>query len=67
MVFNFLTEAPVACVSHALSFKKSFWSKARLEPFAQGVAAECSEEQFNKYLQEAQPIAEQIVKSVLHD
>jgi hypothetical protein len=66
-VVNFLTEAPVACVSHALSFVKSFWSEARLEAFAQGVAAECSEEQFNEYLQEAQPLAEQIVKSVLQD
>jgi hypothetical protein len=33
----------------------------------QGVAAECSEEQFKEYLQEAQPIAEQRVKSVLQD
>jgi hypothetical protein len=66
-VVKFLTEAPVACVSHALSFVKSFWSEARLEAFVQGVAAECSEEQFNEYLQEAQPIAEEIVKSVLQD
>jgi predicted nucleic acid-binding Zn-ribbon protein len=44
-VVKFLTKAPVACVSHALSFLKSFWPEARLEAFAQGVAAECSEEQ----------------------
>jgi hypothetical protein len=66
-VVKFLTEAPVACVSHALSFVKFFWPEARLEAFAEGVAAECSEEQFNEYLQEAQPVAEQIVKSVLQD
>jgi hypothetical protein len=36
-VVKFLTEAPVACVSHALSFVKSFWPLARLEAFAQGV------------------------------
>jgi ABC-type transporter Mla subunit MlaD len=66
-VVNFLTEALVVCVNHALSFVKSFWPEARLEAFAQGVAAECSEEQFNEYLQEAQPVAEQIVKSVLQD
>jgi ABC-type transporter Mla subunit MlaD len=46
-VVKFITEAPVACVSHALSFVKSFWPEARLDAFAQGVAAECSEEQFN--------------------
>jgi hypothetical protein len=66
-VIKFLTEALVSCVSHALSFVKSFWPEARLEAFAQGMAAECSEEQFNKYLQEAQPVAEQIVKCVLQD
>jgi hypothetical protein len=66
-IFSFLTEAPIACVSHALRFVKSFWLEARLEAFAQGVAAECSEEQFNEYLQEVQPVAEKIVKSVLQD
>jgi hypothetical protein len=66
-VVKFLIEAPVVCVSHALTFVKSFWPEAQLEMFAQGVAAECTEEQFNEYLQEAQPIAEQIVKSVLQD
>jgi hypothetical protein len=32
-VLSFLTEAPIACVSHALSFVKSFWPEARLEAF----------------------------------
>jgi hypothetical protein len=66
-VVKFLTEAPITCVSHALAFVKSFWPEAQLETFAQGVAAECTEEQFNEYLQEAQPVADQIVKSVLQD
>jgi hypothetical protein len=66
-VVKFLTEAPVACVSHALAFVKSFWPEARLEMFAQGVAAKCTEDQFNEYLQEAQPAVEQIVKNKLQD
>jgi hypothetical protein len=66
-VLSFLTEAPIACVSHALSFVKLFWPEAQLDAFAQGVAAECSEEKLNEYLQEAQPVAEKIVKSVLQD
>jgi hypothetical protein len=66
-VVEFLAEAPVACVSHALAFVKSFWPEAQLETFVQGVAAECIEEQFIEYLQEAQTVAEQIVKSVLQD
>jgi hypothetical protein len=66
-VIKFLTEALVVCVSHALAFVKSFWPEAQLEMFAQGVAVECTEEQFNEYLQEAQPVAEQVVKTILQD
>jgi hypothetical protein len=66
-VLNFLTEAPIACVSHALSFVKCFWPEARLEAFSKGVATECSEEQFNQYLQEARPVAKKIVESVIQD
>jgi hypothetical protein len=39
-VVKFLAKAPVACVSHALAFVKSFWPEAQLEMFVQGVAAE---------------------------
>jgi hypothetical protein len=57
-VVKFLSEGPVACVSHALTFVKSFLPEARLEIFAQGVAMECTEDQFVEYLQEARPVAE---------
>jgi hypothetical protein len=66
-VLKFLSEAPVACVSNTLAFVKSFLPDAQLEIFAQGMAADCTEEQFDKYLREAQPVAEQIVQSVLQD
>jgi hypothetical protein len=57
-VIKFLSEALVVCVSHALVFVKFFWPEAQLETFAQGVAAECTEDQSNEYLQEARPVAE---------
>jgi hypothetical protein len=66
-VLKFLSKAPVACVSNALAIVKSFLLDARLEIFAQGMAADCTEEQFDEYLREAQPVAEQIVQSVLQD
>jgi hypothetical protein len=66
-VVKFLSEAPVTCVSHALAFVKSFLLEAQLETFAQGVAAECTEDQFAEYLQEARPVAEQIVENVLQE
>jgi hypothetical protein len=66
-VLKFLTEAPVACVSNALAIVKSFLSDARLEIFAQDMAMDCTEDQFDRYLQKAQPVSEQIVQSVLQD
>jgi hypothetical protein len=66
-VLKFLTKAPVACVSNTLAIVKSFLPDARLEIFAHGMAADCTEVQFDQYLQEAQPVSEQIVQSVLQD
>jgi hypothetical protein len=66
-VLKFLSEAPVACVSNALAYVKSFLPNAQLETFAQGMAADCTDEQFDEYLQEAQPVAERIVHNVLQD
>jgi hypothetical protein len=66
-VVKFLSEGPVACVSHALAFVKSVLQEAQLEIFAQGVAMECTEDQFAEYLQEARPVVEQIVGNVLQE
>jgi hypothetical protein len=66
-VLKVFSEAPVACVSNTLAFVKSFLPDAYLEIFAQGMAVDCTKERFDGYLQEAQPVAEQIVQSVLQD
>jgi hypothetical protein len=64
---KFLREAPIACVSNALAVVKSFLPNARLEIFSQGMAADCTGGQFDQHLQEARPVAEQIVQTVLQD
>jgi hypothetical protein len=66
-ILSFIAEAPTTCISHALGLVKSFWPMAQLEVLAQGAAADCSEEQFNEYLLEAQLVAEKIVESVIQD
>jgi hypothetical protein len=66
-VMKVLSEAPVTCVNNALAIVKSFLPKAQLEMFAQGMVADCTEEQFDRYLMEAQPISEHIVQSVMQD
>jgi hypothetical protein len=66
-VMKFLSEAPVTCVNNALAIVKSFLPGAKLEIFAEGMAADCTEEQFDRYLLEAQPVSEHKVQSVLQD
>jgi hypothetical protein len=66
-VMKFLSEAPITCVNNALAIVKSFLPNAQLEIFAQGMAADCTEEQFDRYLLEAQPVSERIVQSVMQD
>jgi hypothetical protein len=66
-VFTFLSEAPITCVSNALAIVKSFLPNAQLEIFAQGMAADCTEDQFDRYLLEAQPVSKCIVQSVMQD
>jgi hypothetical protein len=61
-VMKFLSEAPVTCVNNALAIVKSSLPSAKLEIFAQGTAVDCSEEQFDRYLLEAQPVSERIAK-----
>jgi hypothetical protein len=66
-VFKFLSEAPVTCVNNALAIVKSFLPNMQLEIFAQGMVADCTEDQFDRYLLEAQPVSERIVQSAMQD
>jgi hypothetical protein len=66
-VTKFLSKALVTCVNNALAIVKSFLPSAKLEIFAQGMAADCTEEQFDRYLLEAQLVSEHIVQSVMQD
>jgi hypothetical protein len=66
-VMKILSKAPVTCVNNALAIVKSFLPSAKLEIFAQGMVADCTEEQFDRYLLEAQPVSEHIVQSVMQD
>jgi hypothetical protein len=58
---------PRPCVNNALTIVKSFLPNAQLEVFAQGMAVDCTEDQFDRYLLEAQPISECIVQSVMQN
>jgi hypothetical protein len=57
-MLKFLSEAPIACMSNALAYVKSFVPNAQLSIFVQGMAADYIDERFKEYLLEAQPVAE---------
>lgn len=61
---GFVSEATKTYIAHTLALVKSFWAKAQLECLSDGMAANCSEEQFEGYLKEVQPTTEKIIESL---
>ena len=51
-------------VAHVLGLVMSYWPQAKLAPLGEGMAEECSEEDFAK---EAKPVAKKIVESLEQD
>lgn len=47
-----------------LAFVKSFYPRADLSPIAEGMAGDCGEENFQQYLQDLEPIAEQVAARI---
>ena len=50
-------------VGHVLGLVRSYWSRTPLDPLGKGAKADCTDEQFNQYLQETSAIADQIVET----
>ena len=51
-------------VGHVLGLVKSYWPRTPLDPLGQGAKADCTDEQFNQYLQETSVVADQIVETL---
>ena len=49
-------------VGHVLGLVKSYWPTTRLDALGKGAKANCTEEQFNQYLEETSVVANQIVE-----
>jgi hypothetical protein len=54
-------------VAHVLGLVNSFRPKANVKPLADGMAADCSEEQIRDYLKEVEPVAHRIVEGLEQD
>ena len=64
MVASYISEATRTYIAQALALVKSYWPKAKLEPLAEGMAADCSVEQFTKFREEVEPLADKIAESL---
>ena len=63
-ILDYLSSATKFYVAHLLGLVKSYWPHATLAPLASGIAIDCLEEDFLQYRIEAEPLAEEIIKSL---
>ena len=51
-------------VGHVLGLVKSYWPHTPLNPLGEGAKADCSNDQFDQYLEETSAIADKIVDTL---
>ena len=51
-------------MGHVLGLVKSYWPRTPLDALGQDAKADCTDEQFNQYLQETPAIADKIVETL---
>ena len=51
-------------MGHVLELVKSYWPRTPLDPLGQGAKADCTDEQFDQYLQETSAVADKIVETL---
>ena len=51
-------------MAQALSLVKSYWPWAKIGVLGDGMCSVCDHDQFVKYVEEAKPVADQIVKLI---
>ena len=63
---EFLAEASRNCVVQTLGLVKSYWPRARIAVLGDGMCSRCDHDQFVKHVEEAEPVADQIMKLIEH-
>ena len=61
---EYLAKTSRSCVAQGLGLVKSYWSSAKINILGDGMCSKCNHYQFVKYVQEAEPVADQIVKMI---
>ena len=63
-ILDYLSSSTKSYVAHVLGLIRSYWPQATLAPLASRIAVDCSEKDFIRYRDEAEPLAEEIIKSL---
>ena len=61
---EYLAETSRNCVAQVLGLVKSYWPSAKISILGDGMCSTCDHDQFAKYVEEAEPVADQIVKLI---
>jgi len=51
-------------VGHVIGLVMSYWPRTPLDALGQGAKADCTDEQFNQYLQETSAVTDKIVETL---
>jgi hypothetical protein len=60
----YISDTTKTYVAHVLGLVKSYWPKANLNPLADGMSADCSEEKFLEFVEELKLVAHKLVDSL---
>jgi len=61
---KYLAETSRNCVAQALELVKSYWPSAKIAILGDGMCSKYNHDQFVKYVEKAEPVADQIVKLI---
>ena len=61
---EYLAKTSRNCVAQALRLVKSYWPSAKIAILGDGMCSKCNHDQFVKYVEEVEPMADQIVKLI---
>ena len=61
---EFLAETSRNCIVQALGLVKSYWPRAKIDVLGDGMCSKCDHDQFVKYVEEVELVADQIVKLI---
>ena len=63
-IVDYLSTTSKNYLSHMLAIVKSYWPQHNLAPIALAIAADCPDQDFLRYREETEPIAEEILKNL---